>query len=56
MEVGNQGFSPFQIVHGRSSAIPGVLGGNVCTDSIMSDAEVVRKHFKRQDDVRRIVR
>ena len=33
MEVGRHGHSPFQIVFGKSPAIPGVSEGNLCTDS-----------------------
>ena len=56
MEVGSHGYSPYQVVYGKSPAIPGVSDGNVCSDSLITDAEIVRRHFGRQEEARKHVR
>ena len=51
-EVGRHGFSPFQLVFGKSPFIPGISDGNVTTDGPITEAESVRLHFNRQEKAR----
>ena len=52
IEIGRHGKSPFQIIFGKSPVLPGINDGNVMSDSIVTDAEVVRKHFQNQEKAR----
>ena len=56
MEIGRYGLSPFQVVYGRAPSIPGVLDGDVLTDGRVTDSEVIRNHFRRQDKARESLR
>ena len=39
--IGRHGYSPYQIIYGRSPTIPGILDGNVITDGKITSSEVV---------------
>ena len=52
MEVGKTGQSPFQIMIGKTTAIPGITEGNEVTDGKVSDSEMVKLHFERQRKAR----
>ena len=56
MEVGRNGQSPYQVVLGKSPALPGVTDGNVVTDAVITESEALRKHFDRQEKVRILYR
>ena len=56
MEIGRLGRSPYQIVLGKSPALPGLTDGNVVTDSIITESDAVRLHFDRQEKVRVLYR
>ena len=52
IEIGRHGKSPYQIIFGKSPFLPGISEGSILTDGIISDAEVVRKHFQNQEKAR----
>ena len=56
IEIGRHGMSPFQIIYGKSPTLPGVSDGTVMSDSVITDAEIIRKHFQRQERARLEIR
>ena len=52
MEIGRHGMSPYQVVYGKSPVLPGITDGNIMTDSLITQADAVRLHFRRQDTER----
>ena len=56
MEIGRHGLSPYQIVYGKSPFLPGISEGTPVSDGVVSDADVIRKHFERQELARSTIR
>ena len=56
MEIGRLGKSPYQVVFGKSPALPGFSDGNVLTDSVVTESDALRMHFERQEKVRVLYR
>ena len=52
MEIGRFGYSPYQIVYGKSPFLPGISEGNVLTDQSIPQEDVVRSHFNNQEKAR----
>ena len=52
MEIGKFGYSPYQLVYGKSPFLPGLSEGNVLTDQTIPQENIVRKHFLNQEKVR----
>ena len=53
IEIGRHGMSPFQIIYGRSPTLPGVSEGTVMSDCVITDAEIIRKHFQSRLEIRK---
>ena len=51
-EPGRHGMSPYSIIHGSTPVIPGLTEGTVMSDSTISNSDILRKHFKKQELVR----
>ena len=56
MEPERHGYSPYQIVLGKSPSLPGVLNGDMKTDSIITESDALRQHFDRQEKARILFR
>ena len=56
MEIGRYGLSPYQVVFGKSPVLPGIMEGNPMTDSLITQADAVRLHFRRQESARQELR
>ena len=52
MEIGRHGYSPYQVVFGKSPTLPGITDGTPMSDSLITDADAVRLHFQRQEAAR----
>ena len=52
MEIGKFGYSPYQLVYGKSPFLPGISEGNVLTDQSIPQEDIVRKHFLNQEKAR----
>ena len=52
MEIGKFGYSPYQLVYGKSPFLPGISEGNVLTDQTIPQEDVVRRHFINQEKAR----
>ena len=55
-ENGQHGMSPHQVLYGRAATIPGIMDGNILTDGPVSDAEIIRLHFRRQQKAQDSIR
>ena len=56
MEIGRHGLSPYQVVFGKSPVLPGIMEGTPMTDSLITQADAVRLHFRRQESARQELR
>ena len=56
MEIGRHGLSPFQVMYGRAPRVPGILDGNLVTDGKVTESEIMRHHFRRQEKAREALR
>ena len=56
MEIGRHGLSPFQVMYGRSPRVPGILEGDPVTDGKVTDSDIIRNHFRRQEKAREALR
>ena len=50
LEPGRTGFSPYQVVFGRSPHLPGVSDGDLLKDQELDDDEYIKHHFKVQEE------
>ena len=51
-EVNVLGYSPDQVVFGQQSVIPGITDGDIATDEIVSDSDLVFKRMKELFEAR----
>ena len=52
MEPGRFGQSPYQVISGKSPSLPGFTDGSAITDSLVTESEILRLHFDRQEKAR----
>ena len=56
LETGRYGVSLFQITYGRNPFLPEITEGNVTTDQDIPEDDILRSHFKAQEDARSFLR
>ena len=52
VEISRLGFSPYQIILGKSQFLPGITEGTILSDEPRSVDDWVRRHFQNQEKAR----